>query len=634
MRLILKHFGKIIAERSLEDGREYFIGRQEDCDFALPEETGLSRKHVKIYQSEESGHWVAEIVSEWGGLYLDGEEIEAVELAQPASLNLKSYVLEFVKEGEKEEEREPASPGLSSSPENQTNSSFNDGTKIFSDSHLVYSLYIYIAGEFSDHIRLSEGDSWIIGRSEECDISLDYDILTRKHLQISKAGGQFYVKDLGSSNKTFLNGQALEEHKEILLRANDEISVSDLKIVFEVRNKNYEQIIKNLPVIPEDSQGSENPPEMAFPKVILESAPPEEAEKLSKKRGFLNKKALIALSLLIALGGGLYFKYESDKKIKQALLEQEKNKEKEREDQMEVFYKEAMDYLAKSKFQFCVDQISELHILSPVGYFKDSRQILLNCRNGLERQRQKEERMAQEKIKRETEERIKKIAEDCKKQFDEKKIQTEEGLNQCAEELLGGLDPANADISAIRMKIQEKASLKLMEEQKKAAFRTLIQKKKALYRRAKKIRDQNKPLKAVAAYNIFLKSARSVSSLKGLSRQAEEERDEIQKKYDDRLSALLESCESLIQAKKMREAYYDCKKALLFKSSDIKAQNFIQQALSALKKDLKPIYEKSVEEESFSRVEEAKKLWKQILEKDVEGGHYYKKAKAQLKKYK
>ena len=46
------------------------------------------------------------------------------------------------------------------------------------------------------------------------------------------------LKILGSSNKTFLNDQELESHKDVLLRPNDEISVSDLKIIFEVRDKN------------------------------------------------------------------------------------------------------------------------------------------------------------------------------------------------------------------------------------------------------------------------------------------------------------------------------------------------------------------------------------------------------------
>jgi len=641
MKFILKHFGKIMAEHLLEDGREYFIGRHEKCDFVLQGETGLSRKHVKIYQSEETGHWIVESVSEWGGLYLDGEEIESVELVQTCSLVLKNYVLDFVEEKTPEEkiqkednqEKEESvfqsvNPFLGDKKED----TFNEGTKILSASSLIYSLYVYIEEEMSDHISLNEGQNWIIGRSEDCDISIDYNILTRKHLQISKADGKFYIKDLGSANKTFLNGCELTPHKETLLRPSDEISVSDLKMVFEVRQRDYEQLMSSLPALQsEDSGDLENLPEMVLSKVVLEDAPPEEEEKSSKKPKFLNKKRIILFVLPIVVGIGLYFKSESDKKAKQALMEQQKSREQE--DKLEVFYREALVNLEELRYQLCIDQLVELHQVSPSGYYKDSQQILISCQNGLERQRQKEEYLVREKLEKETEAKIKEIVNECKKQFAGGKIQTVEDLDQCAAELLGGLDPTNAEIFAIRMEIEEKANLKLLEEKRRATYGAKIQRKKALYSKAKKIRDQDKPLKAIEAYNVFLKSARKVSSLKELYNQAETERNEIQKQYSDRLNALYKSCESLIQQKKMKEAYYDCKKILLFKSDDKKAKKFIELVQLTIRKELKPLYEKSVEDESFSRIEEAKKLWKEILDRDVKDGYYYKKASAQIKKY-
>ena len=44
-------------------------------------------------------------------------------------------------------------------------------------------------------------------------------------------------------------------------------------------------------------------------------------------------------------------------------------------------------------------------------------------------------------------------------------------LNKCAEELLGGLDPANSEISSIRMEIEEKERLELLAIQKKRLIR-------------------------------------------------------------------------------------------------------------------------------------------------------------------
>ena len=235
---------------------------------------------------------------------------------------------------------------------------------------------------------------------------------------------------MGSSNKTFLNGHELAPHKETLLRPSDEISVSDLKMVFEVRHKNYEQMISNLPALQSENPNDlENLPEIAMSKVVLEDAPPEEEED-SKKPKFLHKRKIILLVLLVALGIGLHFKYESDKKAKQALMEQQESREQE--DKLEVFYREALVNLEELRYQLCIDQLIELHQISPSGYYKDSQQVLISCQNGLERQRQKEEYLAREKLEKETEAKIKGITDECKKQFTDGKIQTEGDLDQCA----------------------------------------------------------------------------------------------------------------------------------------------------------------------------------------------------------
>ena len=204
MKLVLKHFGKIVKESLLEEGREYFIGRQEDCDFILKGEAGLSRKHVRVYQSDETGAWCVESLSEWGGLYKEGEEIEALQLDQSCSFTLKNYILDFIKEEDQKKEapaeEKDSIQDLDFQPEIQE---MEEGTRVLSDSELVYSLYIYIEGEISDHISLNEGQSWIIGRSEECDFSVDYDILTRKHMQISKVGGKVLCKRSGKLQQNF-----------------------------------------------------------------------------------------------------------------------------------------------------------------------------------------------------------------------------------------------------------------------------------------------------------------------------------------------------------------------------------------------------------------------------------------------
>ena len=134
-------------------------------------------------------------------------------------------------------------------------------------------------------------------------------------------------------------------------------------------------------------------------------------------------------------------------------------------------------------------------------------------------------------------------------------IQTVEDLNKCAEELLGGLDPANSEISSIRMEIEEKERLELLAIQKKEAYQALIGGKRALYNRAKKKRDKSDISEApevVKVYNVFLKSAKNLSPLQELYKQAEAERDALQNEYDTKLTGLYKSCESLINNNKLK----------------------------------------------------------------------------------
>lgn len=640
MKLFLKQFGKTLQEIPLEEGREYFIGRHKDCDVVLGDEAGLSRKHVKIYQSSESGNWTVELISELGGLCLDGEELEGVELEKSAVLGLKNYVLEFLEEEEnsikslKDKDEETQLPALEQS---HSEPDLDGKTKMFSSAEYIYSLHIYIDGEISDHVSLNEESSWLIGRSEECDISIDYGVLTRKHLKITKEKGDFYIEDLGSSNKTFLNGKEILPHKQALLKANDQISISELKMVFEVRSRSFGEMMSNLPATSSQDLEEENLPEIPFPKVILEDVSEEEQEEVkSNKASFLKeKKRLIAIVGMLVLGAVLYSKYESDQKKKKLLAERQKQMEEKKK--LEIFYQEALNSHEQKKFNICKAQLEELHRLAPDGVSdgaSNSLQLSEACEQGLIWQKQKEEMLAGEEKERQTKEKIKKIVEKCQKEYQDKKITTEEQLDHCAEELLAGLDPANADISSIRMEIVEKEDLKRLQEQKRADYRRFIMGKRALYNKAKKKADQNKDLEAVAAYNVFLKSARGIAALQKLSDQAREERDSIQRNYDEELSRLHSSCEDLVRQEKMKEAYNDCKKVLLFKEDDKKAKEHMKTAKASLRKTFKPLYEQSMMDESFSRIEEAKKIWREILEKDIKGGHYYQKASAQIKKYK
>jgi pSer/pThr/pTyr-binding forkhead associated (FHA) protein len=76
------------------------------------------------------------------------------------------------------------------------------------------------------HHRLAPNTS--IGRDPSCSITLDSDLLSRRHAEVRIAGGHIEVTDLGSANGTYLNGRAI---KQASAYAGDEIYVEPYRFL-------------------------------------------------------------------------------------------------------------------------------------------------------------------------------------------------------------------------------------------------------------------------------------------------------------------------------------------------------------------------------------------------------------------
>jgi pSer/pThr/pTyr-binding forkhead associated (FHA) protein len=58
-------------------------------------------------------------------------------------------------------------------------------------------------------VSLAPGGSVVIGRDPACDFVVDSPLVSRRHLQVSSVGGQWWVQDLRSSNGTFRDGASI-----------------------------------------------------------------------------------------------------------------------------------------------------------------------------------------------------------------------------------------------------------------------------------------------------------------------------------------------------------------------------------------------------------------------------------------
>lgn len=76
-------------------------------------------------------------------------------------------------------------------------------------------------------------DKWpyVIGRGSSVDLDLDADKASRNHARIFWQAGKAWLEDLGSSNGTLLNGEAVSSPQ--LLKKDDVITIADLELEYQ-----------------------------------------------------------------------------------------------------------------------------------------------------------------------------------------------------------------------------------------------------------------------------------------------------------------------------------------------------------------------------------------------------------------
>lgn len=75
--------------------------------------------------------------------------------------------------------------------------------------------------EALDNLTLPVSDSLSVGRGSDNDVVLGSKEVSRNHALLSVLDGQLYVKDLTSSNGTFVNNERIESNQSTLLKLND-----------------------------------------------------------------------------------------------------------------------------------------------------------------------------------------------------------------------------------------------------------------------------------------------------------------------------------------------------------------------------------------------------------------------------
>lgn len=91
------------------------------------------------------------------------------------------------------------------------------------------SLEYFPTGKSRPERKLLEEFPFSIGRNENCSLHIDSGRVSREHAVIDRADGVYRVRDVGSTNGTFLNGQLV---RESVLRSGDLLVIADLEFTF------------------------------------------------------------------------------------------------------------------------------------------------------------------------------------------------------------------------------------------------------------------------------------------------------------------------------------------------------------------------------------------------------------------
>jgi pSer/pThr/pTyr-binding forkhead associated (FHA) protein len=72
----------------------------------------------------------------------------------------------------------------------------------------------------------------ILGRRPECDLLIPLQVVSRRHCQLSQEKNVLKIRDLRSSNGTFLNGQKVDNESEV--KAGDRLQVGPLTFTVQI----------------------------------------------------------------------------------------------------------------------------------------------------------------------------------------------------------------------------------------------------------------------------------------------------------------------------------------------------------------------------------------------------------------
>lgn len=644
--------GQLSSQHELNPSQDFVAGRGESCDCVLRPERGISRQHFKIFQTEMG--WEIESLSRFGELYVNGEKIERTLLQPGQMFAVPPY--EFVFE-EGHSSNEVSVPSIRPPELGRTNTNgggFTNGgderTQIGVMPSAGILRLIDNRGNLVQTFGL-QGFNWVAGRDVGCTIFIDNAKISRKQFEIQKTEETYFVRDLGGTNGTLVNGRLIPNDQWTQLQSSDVITVADWSLVFEIRDAEFEQRLAQVdpafrsPVaftggggggynVPAHYSDPMNMPAMYLPPGPHASGPMAPVGGMmlfGKHYEWLNPMRLGLIVLI--LFGGMYMISEElnpPEAPKQAKVQSPFDAlPVEKQQIVKQTYSLATEYYMTGRFSQALQKLQELHAIIPA--YEDSQQLMNYVQTAMEIKENQEKLRAQEADEKALRALVKEVMDKCKAMVEKERATiTMDRLEACVVKALEH-DPNNGEVEVLRQQVDALMQDRAIKAAQSAEYQKKVKAMEALYQKAVATEKRKRPLTAIGQYSKVVNAP--LPDPNGRKARAQRRIASIEKDIRIRQGSLIKQAEAEYAKGNRKGAIQMLKKSIRINPGNNKVDERIAEIIAELRKDMQPIYHEGILEESVGNVDTARQKFTKILEISIAGEEYYDKAKMKMRKY-
>ncbi len=641
--------GQPLSELALTPGQEFFAGRSTQCHIQLASERRISRQHVKFF--EQDGVWHAQLLSKYGGMIVDGQNVETLQLKDttrfsvppydfvfeetPAAIDMTVPVHEITDPSPSEAESESGAeakptPAEPSGAKIDIAPAREDRTVVAQTSRLIPYLKIINNKLKTEEVLKLEGSLWRVGRGTENEIVINDSAISRKHLEFVKQDNQYFVIDHGSSNGTHHNGLKIEPNKPQLLKSGDVLTIRHLELVLEIHDTAYEEE-KSLSMVFEDTNFELNggglvlvqptARQTSLTDGLVQKIEPWHSKEKLKKRLIpiaIGTFVLIALVNLTRPTPPPAGRQTSASKTGALTVEQQK--------QVVDFFNLAHNYYTQRKYTLCLSQLDRMKKLTP--FYLNSKELENLCEQGQEDEARALDRQRRQQEQEKTQEQIQANVDQCRGKLSPTITVAE--MRGCLDHAIE-LDPGNPLVTDLlnQANIREQQAKSVQQRAQEYAQRKI--EGRHVFESAESAFKEGHQRHALTEFKKFVHG-----QYPGLNQQedvATRRIASIEKTIGEKVRAGLSACQSNIDNDNLKAALKECDAVLDESPNNARAQDLKRQAYRHLSDEMKSVYEDSVLEENMGNLDSAKDKWRRIVHKSVPGENYYEKARSKLQQY-